>query len=69
MGWLALALVVAFVLYKIIDKESLSVGVLAMLALLPVLAFQSLGFEKSTALILTVIILMLAGALFNSAKE
>lgn len=69
MGWLSLALVVAFVLYKIIDKESLSVGVLAMLALLPVLAFQSLGFEKSTALILTVIILLLAGALFNSAKE
>ena len=69
MGWLALALVVAFVLYKIIDKESLSVGVLAMLVVLQVLAFQSLGFEKSTALILTAIILILAGALFNSAKE
>ena len=68
MGWLALALVVAFVLYKIIDKESLSVGVLAMLALLPVLAFQSLGFEKSTALILTAIMLVLINALFNNGK-
>lgn len=68
MGLLALALVVFFVLYKIFDKESMAFGVLAMLGLLPVLIFQSFGFEKNTAIILTVIILVLISALFNNGK-
>ena len=68
MGLLALALVVFFVLYKIFDKESMAFGVLAMLGLLPVLIFQSFGFEKNTAIILTVILLVLTSALFNNGK-
>ena len=68
MGWLALALVLAFVLYIIIDRESLLVSVLAMGALLPVLFFQLFSFDKSTSIALAAILWLAIGALFNSKK-
>ena len=58
-------LLIVFFAFKFLCNK---VALLCMLALLPVLVFQSFGFDKGVSIVLTAVLWVVVGAVFNGEK-